>query len=118
MATPALKREAVADLKAHLGLSERRACQIAGTDRKMVRDQLQRAPDTALRGRRRDLAKSGAGSATGLFVLPGQEDETSGSNRIYRLYRQEELTMRKRKAGRKALGPRAAILREGRANAR
>ena len=51
MVTPAVKREAVAHLKAHLGLSERRACQIAGADRKMVRYQSQRAPDTALRGR-------------------------------------------------------------------
>ena len=50
MVTPAVKREAVAHLKAHLGLSERRACQIAGADRKMVRYQSQRAPDTALRG--------------------------------------------------------------------
>jgi len=55
MVTPAVKREAVAHLKAHLGLSERRACQI-GADRKMVRYQSQRAPDTALRGRLRDLA--------------------------------------------------------------
>ena len=51
-----MKREAVAHLKAHLGLSERRACQIAGADRTMVRYQSQRAPDTALRGRLRDLA--------------------------------------------------------------
>ena len=65
MVTPAVKREAVAHLKAHFGLSERRACEIAGADRKMVRYQSQRAPDTALRGRLRDLAKSGAGSATG-----------------------------------------------------
>ena len=56
MVTPAVKREAVAHLKAHLGLSERRACEIAGADRKMVRYQSQRAPDTALRGRLRDLA--------------------------------------------------------------
>ena len=56
MVTPAVKREAVAHLKAHLGLSERRACEIAGADRKMVRYQSQRAPDKALRGRLRDLA--------------------------------------------------------------
>ena len=36
--------------KALLGLSERRACRIVGADRKMVRYQSQRAPDTALRG--------------------------------------------------------------------
>jgi len=35
--TPAVTREAVAHLKALFGLSERRACRIAGADRKMVR---------------------------------------------------------------------------------
>ena len=43
-------------LKAHLGLSERRACQIAGADRQTIRYQSRRAPDTALRCRLRDLA--------------------------------------------------------------
>jgi hypothetical protein len=47
MVTPVVKREAVAHLKAHLGLSERRACQIAGADRKMVRYRSQRPLDTA-----------------------------------------------------------------------
>jgi hypothetical protein len=56
MVTLAVKREAVAHLKAHLRLSERRACEITGADRKMVRYQSQPAPDTALRGRLRDLA--------------------------------------------------------------
>ncbi len=46
MVTPAVKREAVAHLKAHFGLSERRACRIARADRKMARYQSQRAPDT------------------------------------------------------------------------
>ena len=45
---PAAKREAVAHLQALFGLSERRACQIAGADRKTVRYQSRRAPDTAL----------------------------------------------------------------------
>ena len=56
MVTPAVKREAVAQLRALLGLSERRACRIAGADRKMVRYQAQRAPDTELRRRLRELA--------------------------------------------------------------
>jgi hypothetical protein len=41
----AVKREAVAHLKALFGQSERQACQIAGADRKMVRYQSQSAPD-------------------------------------------------------------------------
>lgn len=39
-------------------------------------------------------------------------------NRTYRLYREEGLTVRKRKARRKAVGTRAPILVEARANAR
>ena len=119
MITPAVKRGAVAHLKAHLGLSERRACQIAGADRKMVRTQSQHAPDTALRGRLRDLTNERRRFGyRRFFVLLRREGEASGINRIYRLYSEEGLTVRKRKARRKALGTRAPILVEARANAR
>ena len=119
MVTPAVKREAVVHLKAHLGLSERRACEIAGADRKMVRYQSQRAPDTALRGRLRDLANDRRRFGyRRLFVLLRREGEPSGINRIYRLYREEGLTVRRRKARRKAIGTRAPILIGARANAR
>ncbi len=110
MVAPAAKREAVAHLKALFGLSERRACQIAGADRKMVRYQSRRAPDTALRGRLRDLANERRRFRyRRIFVLLRREEEMSGTNRIYRLYREEGLTVRKRKARRKALGTRAPI---------
>ena len=119
MGTPAVKREAVAHLKAQLGLSERRACRIAGVDRKLVRYQPQRPPDTALRGRLRDLANERRRFGyRRLFVLLRREGEPSGINRIYRLYREEGLTVRKRRARRKAIGSRAPILTETRANAR
>ena len=119
MVTPVVKREAVAHLKAQFGLSERRACQIAGADRKMVRYQSHRAPDTVLRSRLRDLANERRRFGyRRLFVLLRREGEPSGINRIYRLYSEEGLTVRKRKARRKALGTRAPILVEARANAR
>ncbi len=105
--TPVAKREAVAHLKSHRGLSERRACQIAGADRKMVRYEPHRAPYTALPGRLRDLANEWRRFGyLRLFVLLRREGEASGINRIYRLYREEGLTVRKRKARRKALGKR------------
>ena len=53
-----------------------------------------------------------------LFVLLRREGEPSGINRIYRLYREEGLTVHKRKARRKAVGTRAPILVEARPNAR
>ena len=87
MVTPAVKREAVAHLKALLGLSERRACRIAGADRKMVRYQAHRAPDTMLRGRLWELANERRRFGyRRLFVLLRREGEPSGINRIYRLY--------------------------------
>jgi hypothetical protein len=56
MVGPAAKREAVAHLQTVMDLSERRACQIVGADRKMVRYRSHRPPDTELRARLRDLA--------------------------------------------------------------
>ena len=51
-----MKRVAVARLRARLGLSERRACQIVGADRKMIRSHSVRPPETELRQRLQDLA--------------------------------------------------------------
>jgi putative transposase len=44
--------------------------------------------------------------------------EASGINRIYRLYGEEGSTMRRRRARRRAIGTRAPILVEAKANAR
>ena len=85
----------------------------------MVRYQALRAPDTELRGRLRELANERRRFGyRRLFVLLRREGEPSGINRIYRLYREEGLTVRKRKARRKAIGTRAPILVAARPNAR
>jgi transposase InsO family protein len=47
-----------------------------------------------------------------------KQGEPSGINRIYRLYREEGLTVRKRRARRRAVGTRAPILVEARPDAR
>ena len=119
MVGPVVQCEAVAHLQARLGLSERRACQIIGADRKMIRYKSRRAPDIALRKRLRDLANERRRFGyRRLFILLRREGEPSGINRIYRVYREEGLTVRKRRARRKAIGTRAPILVEARANAR
>ena len=51
-------------------------------------------------------------------MLLRREGEPSGINRIYLLYSENGLTLRKRKARRKALGTRPPILIEARATAR
>jgi transposase InsO family protein len=119
MVGPAVQREAVAHLQAEIGLSERRACSIVGADRKMVRYRSRRPPDAELRARLRDLANERRRFGyRRLFILLRREGEASGVNRIYRLYREEGLLVRKRQARRRAIGTRAPILVEAKANAR
>ena len=119
MVGPAAKREGVAHLRAVLGLSEQRASFIVGADRKMIRYRSRRPKETELRARLRDLANERRRFGyRRLFILLRQEGEPSGINRIYRLYREEALTVRKRRARRRAVGMRAPILVEACANAR
>jgi putative transposase len=53
-----------------------------------------------------------------LFILLRDQGEPSGINRIYPIYREEGLTVRKRRARRRAIGTRTPILVEAKANAR
>ncbi|MDO6125221.1 IS3 family transposase [Shinella curvata] len=119
MVGPAAKRDAVAHLKAIMGLSERRACQIISADRKTIRYRSSRPPEIELRSKLRDLANERRRFGyRRLFILLRRDGEPSGVNRIYRLYREEGLSVRKRKARRRAVGARAPILVEAKANAR
>jgi transposase InsO family protein len=100
-------------------MSERRACTVITADRKMVRYRSRRPADAALRARLRELANERRRFGyRRLFILLRREGEPSGINRIYRLYREEGLGVRRRKGRRKALGTRAPILAEATANAR
>ena len=119
MVGPVAKREAVAHLRSVLEMSERRACTLVAADRTMIRYRSRRPLDTALRARLRELAKERRRFGyRRLFILLRREGEASGINRIYRLYRDEGLTVRKRRARRRAIGIRAPILVEARVNAR
>jgi transposase InsO family protein len=119
MVRPAAKREAVAHLRNVLQMSERRACTLVAADRKMIRYRSRRPPDIELRTRLRDLANQRRRFGyRRLFILLREQGEPSGVNRIYRLYREEGLTVRKRKARRRAIGTRTPILVEAKVNAR
>ena len=119
MVGPADKREAVAHLCGMLEVSERRACRIVAADRKMIRYRFRRLPDTELRTRLRELANQRRRFGyRRLFILLRAEGEPSGVNRIYWLYREEGLAVRKRRSRRKAIGTRAPILVEAKPNAR
>ncbi|MFW8584080.1 IS3 family transposase [Rhizobium beringeri] len=98
MVGPAAKREAVTHLKAVMGLSERRACQIVSADRKTIRYRSNRPPEVDLRAKLRDLANERRRFGyRRLFILLRRDGEPSGVNRIYRLYREEGLSVRKAK---------------------
>src|SRR5271155_4398981 len=119
MVGPVAKREAVAHLRGVLEMSERRACTIVAADRKMIRYRSRRPPDTELRVRLRELANQRRRFGyRRLFILLRDQGEPSGLNRIYRLYREEGLAVRKRRSRRKAVGTRAPILVEAKPNAR
>jgi putative transposase len=106
-------------MQANFGLSERRACSLIGADRSTIRYRSCRPDDAALRGRLCALAQERRRFGyRRLFVLLRREGETAGLNRVYRLYREEGLSVRKRQARRRAVGTRAPILVEAKANAR
>lgn len=119
MVGPAAKREAVACLRDQFQTSERRACELISADRTMVRYRSTKPPETALRTRLRELANERRRFGyRRLFIMLRREGEPSGINRIYRLYREEGLAVRKRKGRKRAIGVRAPILVEARPNAR
>ena len=119
MVGPAAKREAVVHLRTALEMSERRACTLIAADRTMIRYRSRRPPEIELRARLRELANQRRRFGyRRLFILLRREGEPSGVNRIYRLYREEGLTVRKRRARRRAVGTRTPILVEARVNAR
>jgi putative transposase len=119
MVGPVAKREAVAHLRNVLQMSERRACTLISADRKMIRYRSRRPAEIELRTRLRDLANQRRRFGyRRLFILLREQGEPSGVNRIYRLYREEGLTVRKRKARRRAIGTRTPILVEAKVNAR
>lgn len=100
-------------------MSERRACSVIAVDRKMIRYRSVRPDDGALRERLRGLAQERRRFGyRRLFILLRREGEPSGISRVYRLYREEGLAVRKRRTRRKVIGTRAPMLVEALPNAR
>jgi putative transposase len=119
MVTPAARRKVVAHAVEVHGVSERRACRALQVDRSSHRYRSRRPDDRPLRERLKALAHARRRFGyRRLFILLRREGEPSGRNRIYRLYREEGLSVRKRRARRRAVGTRAPILMAARANAR
>ena len=110
MVTPAAKREA-AHVRLAFELSERRACRMIGCVRMTVRYCSRRPPDTKLRERLKALAHERRRFGyRRLLVLLRREGFIVNHKRLFRLYREERLMVRRRGGRKRALGTRAPML--------
>lgn len=92
------------------GYSQRRACAVVGIDPRVYRYRSTRDDDTVLRGRLRELSsKRRRFGHRRLHLLLRREGYELNWKRLYRIYREEKLTVRKRGGRTRALGTRAPM---------
>ena len=90
--------------------SERRACRLVGIDRSSARYRTRRSGDDELRGRLRELAlERRRFGYRRLHVMLVREGQVVNHKRVYRLYKQEGLSVRKRKRKRVARAERQPL---------
>lgn len=100
MVTPAQRREVVGRLKQRHRFSERRACRMAGLSRSVNAYRPKPRDDTALRHRLRELAAAHPRYGHPLLHdLLFAEGLVVNRKRSYRLYREEGLSLKRRKPG-------------------
>jgi putative transposase len=93
------------------GLSQRHACRLVGMDRSTLRYRGQRPDDSSLRQRLRELAAERRRFGyRRLGWMLAREGHAMNHKRLYRLYREERLLVRRRGRRKRALGTRAPIL--------
>ena len=110
MVTPAVKREAVAHLKTAHEMSERRACRIIDCERMTVRYRSRRPDDAKLRERLVALARERRRFGyRRLLIFLRREGFAVNHKRLFRIYREERLMVRKRSGRKRALGTRTPM---------
>ncbi|MCW2396637.1 putative transposase [Sphingobium sp. B8D3C] len=106
MVTPGAKLEAVAHAREYHGLSERRACNLVGVSRRVIRYRSLRPDDGPLRQRLRELAAERRRfSYRRLGYLLAREGMTPNHKKLLRVYREENLRVRRRGGRKRALVP-------------
>ena len=111
MVTPGAKRDAVAHAREHHGLSERRACNLVGVSRRVIRYRSSRPDDGPLRQRLRELAAERRRFGyRRLGYLLAREGMTPNHKKLLRVYREENLRVRRRGGRKRALGTRAPMV--------
>jgi putative transposase len=100
-----VRRQAVRHLRASFPISERHACRLVGVGRSTLRYQSRARDEIAIRTRLRELAAERRRFGyRRLQVLLRREGIVVNHKRVLRLYRDEGLTMRRRKRKRVAYG--------------
>ena len=102
--TPAARRNAVAHLIQHHEMSERRACKSIGCCRMTVRYRSTRPQDEVLRERMVALARERRRFGyRRLHVLLKREGHVINHKKLYRLYWEERLAVRRRGGRKRAI---------------
>ena len=109
--TPDVKRKAVRHVVEAHGLSERRACRLAELNRSTFQYQKQTGGDEALRQRLRELASERRRFGyRRLGILLEREGFQANHKKIYRLYAEEGLAVKRRRGRKRAIGTRSPML--------
>lgn len=109
--TPGAERKAVAHLVDAHGMSERRACKAIGYCRMTVRYRTTRADEAGVRQRMRAIAlERRRFGYRRLHVLLKREGYLINDKKLFRLYREERLAVRRRGGRKRAIGTRAPMM--------
>jgi putative transposase len=93
------------------GLSQRRACELVELDRSTLRYRCRRPEDTAIRERLRELAAERRRFGyRRLGWMLAREGHRLNHKKLYRLYREERLMVRRRRGRKRALGTRTPMV--------
>ena len=107
---PAARRRAVEDVRQAFGISERRACAILSVDRSSMRYAHRRSDDGDLRSRLREIAlERRRFGYRRLGIMLAREGLVMNHKKLLRLYREENLRVRRRRGRKRAMGTRAPM---------
>jgi putative transposase len=113
------RKAAVARLVEQRGLSQVRACRLVGLNRSSINYRPRRPDDSLLRQRLRELAAERRRFGyRRLGWLLEREGHVLNRKKLYRLYREEKLMVRRRRGRKRALGTRAPMTLPGAINQR
>ncbi|MBO9398116.1 IS3 family transposase [Shimia sp. R9_2] len=108
---PGSRRNAVNWAMKTKGHNQRRACALAGIDPRVYRRRSKRPADTELRTRMKELASERRRFGyRRLHILLKREGGEVNWKKLYRLYREEGLTVRKRGGRKRAVGTRTPMV--------